>query len=780
MFNSAKVVSALPPQQDKKNEIRSDSHVIPNVEDAIKNYCNNAYLLRYGQMRDVLNEYEMFWKMRASEYVAEGDDSPFKKWNLPVLAGINEMLEAQIEAQVLPDKQRYDFFRFIPETQTWDDAADPITERILELAEMGVASDLARCYFAHIFKQSLPDLTTLGNMMALECWERTVTHREMEVDNPAYDQSLPPEFNVAIDDQGRSQFIPPKILKMQPDISFDAPRVRYLNPMNVFPSDLFKNNICECDSVCIYDTCTLDELEEDKIYDDEKTGLKLGIYANLDQIGVAEATTNVPEVKPNASGTFGMSNSSDSARGASPVDKKLERVTFIGKLSPYDVFGTRYPDTGDMQEFYDKFNIDPDRALHKIAWIVEIINGKTMVRCQPVPYNLETVRNPLGLPIIHHKLYSIPNRTLGHGNYKRCQYDERFYNFFSRMEIEYTTKVVDPPIGIVLQAFDQKQLQIRGGRYVFRRGDALVMKDNSIKLQDAMQRYDFPSMPLQAIQQQKSVRQSAMDSKCHMPVVRQGMASGSDTATEAQAINSNANVMISWMSDWVEAGYFQPIVEGMYMLRKQYERTNRLITIPDASGQPNTQLVAPDVWQHQLKCWIVTERKATNQAAELMNIMEFYKLVMNDVDTNKAEFKLRIAKKLNISNPGKLTLPNPPTPPPPVKESVTYAFKANELPIEVQAQILKRDNFEVGPQVLMALLATALQQQQQEQQQGAEPGAQAAPANGNGNGGEYSNGSHHKQGEVEMRQRGLHDSQGVQRTLAQKTRDPANMRRNQP
>lgn len=710
--------------------------------------------------RDRCNRY---WDMFSNDYTSKSNESPYKKVNIPLLSRNITLLHANLSNMTIPDKQKMDCFRAIPKKVGPGLESSPELVKHAKHSEYATQQNMIDGCYGTEYDMSLLDLCVTGNQVFLMVWEQDIKIQEELVPNPEYDMMFP-ENNIMYDEMGNVTGMVEQFIWEQREYrSFDAPKARFIDTRNVFPSEIDINGgIAACYGVSIYDTTTLSELREHAIDDG---GL---LYANMDKLKPSDESTDVPEVEDTVDMvSSARTNSFYTSRGqGSRSVKKLKRITRFGRLDK----STLFPDGKAIspeawEEFCLKFNIDQRRAETCKTWVVEIINGKVPVRIQPLPYKKDEI------PIVHNRLFVKPNQTLGEGFYKLDEYEEHVYNFFRRCGLELTQKVVAPPIAYNKNAFDPKWIQRNGGKFKYKPDMMVGMRDTN-DVRQGFNPMQWDAAPLSAINSQMALANSNVNALSHLPPVKQGQAGDSESATEAQLVAASSDVFLDKVAENIEMNFMAPSIRWLYYLEQQYRLEPQLVTRLDNAGDTIEALeIPPNVWLNDYAINIVGRRTIGNKAVQQMAIKEFNTTWMNTPGFNLKEAMIRHAESLDMVDVEALWQEPQPEGPPPMKTSLNVRADIGELPPETQAEILAGnvkgieynndgapDSNEMPTQFLQ--YGESVMNEQEPYSGGADPRQ-----------------NHHSAGEVESRQRGLHDAEGVNRTLAQQTKDTTSGRR---
>ena len=729
---------------------------------AVRRQVESAILTDYddarGQMEPFRERWARYYDMYMNDWTPPADDSPFAQFNVPKLARVIDLVIANVMGATIPDKMRLDFFRLAPVPPKRNALAPEDQEAMAKLAEYAslaeacIREDLQLSdWMEGVFRPSLKDLFVTGNMFTLLIYDediRTEFKREL---NPFYDPSKSPEANYVLDESGAAVPVPQFVKRRIKVREYDAPRARYLNPQNVVPSRLDVSTLDECEWVAVYDTVTLAELRDDEI----ATGGAL--YAFLDELEAHGEDDDVSMVEGHDESVGGGGDPVGPSAGV----RALKRVTLFGRFDWERIKQeTRIADDpGLWEQLIDAYNVDRDKLENWNTWVIEIIrDADVMIRCQPLPYDWDRK------PIIQQKLLSRPNRLLGEGCYKRDEMDERIWNFLNRLSLDLTLKLARPPIGIQQDAFDPAWLNSQEGKLRIT-GDMLVQlrRGSVAKIGEALQQMRWDPTALGAIRDSMAQREAAMEQQTHLPAIRQGVASGAATATEMSTMNANSGLILEEWGQQIESGYLKETIRWFYKLHHQFSETSRFVSAVRDGGELEVFNVPPDVWLSELLVTVVGIRTTGNKAVQAMNFKEFCTVARAGGFLNEKEAIRTYAKMLEVRDYDKLVQDAPPPQEEKPKTSFSVTGKLEMLPVTVQAQILQEAGFTATPQELAETM--------DERNNGIKVGPGGVPVD------KEAGRSHHAPGEVENRQRGLHDETGVQKSLGQQSRDPNNSRR---
>lgn len=730
------------------------------IEGVIVAHCLREYEDSKSAMSDNIERWDRYWKMYFNDFVPTQDDSPYQKVNIPLLSRNIKLLYANLSKMTIPDKQRMDFFRAVPKRTGADLSSNPIITEHARQSEYAVQQNLVDSNFATEYGYGLLDFCVTGQMWALMCWDQKVKIEEKLIPNPAYN-SDDPQANVVWGADGIKELVEPYIWDIEEYRSYDAPKVRYLDARNVFPSEMDRNNGAECYGVSIYDTTTIVELEQNSIADGGQ------LYANLDKLKPGDEKRDTPEIDETSSDVSYGSTTRKTASNPGANVPKLKRITRFGRLEKSHLFPDETVDADAWSMFCEKFGIDKKRARYCKTWVCEIVNNKTGVRIQPLPYKRDEI------PLVHHRLFWKPNLTLGEGFYKLDEYEERIYNFFNRKGLELTQKVVSPPIAVNENAFDPIWFQQNGNRFVYK-PDMLVKMRQTNNVRDGFNPMQYDSNPLQEIRALKSQSNNNLNALSHLPAIKQGIAGESDSATEAGIVAASSDLIMDETAEGIEEGFLKPCVQWNYSLEQQYRIEPQIVSRLDNAGRDADPIeIPPEVWINNYAINIVGRRTIGNKAVQQMAFKEFVTAWMPEGIINKKEAFIRHAKLLDMVDAEALYMePEPPQGPPPPKVAISARVDLNELPPQYQDAILA-ENFPGVKDEDGAPFGDVWPAQHLHEFPGEvidSGGQQSAPS-------DSPDRNHHAQGEVEKRQRGLKDAEGITRSLAQQTRDPSAGRR---
>lgn len=772
------------------------------IEQAILENVKVGYENARGQMQPYQTRWRRYWDMYRNEWKASDDSSPFSSVNVALLARTIDVFKAQVMGMVVPDRQLMDWFRFSPEEVATEDDMQQVMAMHGQMAEYAIRNDMIQSHWIDTLDRNVLDALVTGNAWAMPVWEQTEKFMYRMVKNPDYNEALPQSDNVVVDEDGSFIPIEPTIVERVPVMEYDAPVMRYLNPMNVFPSELDVNDISQCERIYIYDTCQMEEMKRKRIFRDSNGRLR-GVYANTDKFEEYDEQESVSEVEDSSEALSGYDNTRDHAKNAIGV-KKMTRVTAIGRIRLRDVMSAEQikdVDGEGLDTFIDKFNIDREKLDRWETWILEWTNDRTLVRCQPLPYTKDEKN------IVLFRLYYENNLLLGEGVYKRCEYDERTYNFFLRAAIELTARNARPMWGIVRQYVDPLWWQKHEGQITIK-PDGVIPLLQGASIDKTFQPLQVNTMPLEYCYRMMQDRFVSIDTTSHVPAIKQGQTSGV-TAAEVMKASQSADVFLDDVAQRLEGQFLYRQLEWWYWLRNQYTYKARLVSIYDESGQMQQMSVPPEVWLNMYRINLTGYRQTGNAAVRAMNFKEFASILMSSGNANVPELFKEYAKILNIRDSAKLINPQPPPPgPEPPKESLSVAVPLDKLPAQVAHKVLTWGGVPLDGADLEAMQRKQLLDEQQDMMRAlgkarnAGPGELETVAGGgapepepepmvppmlgpemiDGGAGGMPPGFPTMLPAAairppEMRQRGLADEVGAVKSLAQRNRNPANSRR---
>lgn len=741
------------------------------------------------------------WRQDEQRFFSEkkvlDDDNWFSRINPPRGARIIDMHKARMFQSTIPDTHRLDFFNLTPEAEQFEgQLPDEQDAQYAEMATIAVRNDLINGRFMDDYDDALTDYYVFGNMYLMPVWELSIQFRFENAPNPEYDPNLPPEMNVRKDIlDGVEVLTPirPTIRKRFPVRQFDAPKLRHIRATNVFPTELDRNKASDCTGVFFYDTCRLSDLRDGAIADGGY------FYANLDKLSMKNERTDVPEIP----GTADNYLRDATRKPKSEISRALDRLTYLGRLRVDELI----EDMGLTEEIKseagqmamgmlaEKFSWEQDKLSNWNTWVAELVDdGKYMVRWQPSPYEEDRI------PLVHKKLFGISKRTLGDSVYDRIREEEHARNKMSQLRLMHTQKIVEPPVMVVKDYVEPRWWNAMGGTLKYKR-NMMIPGLKGANINQTIQTMDFSPVPLQVTDAAVAMLDNQISESAHLPAVRQGLASGGQTATEVSQMGASADVMTDYMAKRVEFAFLEEAIEWLLLLHHQYTEEPRLVHYYDQQGDLVFKQVPPEVWTRRYKVNLHGWESIGNRDVRAMNFQEFAKVVQAYGWQNPEGLLAEYAHILQVRNPMRMIKqPEPQEPQPTLSSSDSFALNAEFLPASVTAEIIrKRYGIEITPeqeQEMVALhraravrevadqanvpipLEAALPPEwapsspQQEQpmggmgQPGAQPGASPEELR-----------DHHPPGEMETRQMGLHDAKGLQNSLGKRMQNPMNARR---
>lgn len=748
-----------------------DYGVVEQMEEAVRSYVYNCYIESKSAMTNISRRWARYHGRYRGEKTLRGNESPFDMIDPPKLARIVDVHRARTKQVVVPDEQRYDFFRLIPEVELVGEDADPNMERYAQLAEIAISNDLKDSGFITDFNRSLWDYYVLGNMVMMPCYEFMLKNKFERRDNPEYDPTLPPEENYAEEVVNGALVRTPIDRWIYERVTYretDTPKMRYINPRNVFPTEIDRNNLEECTGVCIYDTCRLTELQEDEI-------LSGGyLYANLDRVKFSDEREDIREV---ADPYFDREDFSRVSTNSGEATKKLDRITYIGRFVAAEIFdGIEY--TGDqLIKFANKFGWEMNKINGWETFIIELVNdGSVMVRMQPSPYFVDKKN------IIHCGCFAVPNRTWADGVYDRCIDEETARNSFKRLQLESALKSVCPPVGMVREYFDPKWWQLQEGQLKFRRNMIVPLKQGA-RISDAIQPLNFNPTVIQIADQTITQFDLDMSEGSHLPPVKMGSATGGATATEIQGMSGNADIMLEEFCKNIESNFLNKVVHWVLMLHHQFSESTRVVSAFNERGEMEFTQIPPEIWTKMYKINMVAFRNYGNRSVMAMNLNEYSKWLQSSGTANIKALATDYGKLLGLPDAAKY-YQEPQPPPPTMAENMnaSISIKFAELGPDAQLEALKLAGFEVTDIMASQQGAIDAANKLAAQYESSLEGEQLAEMNQSTNGGQPLGSEEQTVAgtrSLEQRQRGLHDEMGVQKSIAQRTRNPLNGRRAQ-
>lgn len=780
-----------------------DAYAVRQIEEAVLDLCWQDYSTGKSGKAERDHKWDTYMLRYRGKFQDASDDSPFAGLNPPKIARIIDIHVARTLQVLIPDRSRMDFFQFVPEDEYTGQAPDPLTVQYGEAAANAIRNDLICGHFVRDLKRALYDYFMFGNMVMLPVWEQSIQYKFTKQPNPEYQQwvmensamvAMAAARNEPIpatrmnDVDGEITFTPinPYITVREAYREFDAPKVRYINVRNVFPSELDKNDMGECSSVSIYDTVRLSDLMDDEI----ESGGKL--YANLNMLRYSDERTDVPEVD-------GVNFRFDESTSYVESSRKMNRLTRMGRFRLEEIFGQCGIEDQKQKDrlvkiFSDKFDWDLTKLKGWDTWFMEHVDdGRVLIRWQPSPYAVDRK------PIIHQGLFKTNNHTFAEGIFDRCEPEEITSNAMQRYQMEATLKHVRPPVMIIPDMLEAKTRMLMGDNYEYKPNMTLRGKKGA-KIQDVFQVMQYPSAPLQYAEIAASMQALNMSEAAHLPPVKMGSASGGATASEVNGMSSSADIMLQEFALDIEDNLLQEALAWVLMLHHQLTEEPRVGYQVDPAGKVVMEQVGPEVWTKMYRVNLIGFQQVGNRAVRAMNLKEYYTWLQASGRINWDTAAVDYGKALDLKNAAAYIAPPPP--PPPAfedKMSASYPIRFELLPPSLQAKMLAKIGIECDDADLAGLGAikqtfddAAVYEATMEREkmngggQGG-PGMTPPVANGGSPGGvpesnpsNYASGTHHAPGEQENRQRGVHDEKGATAAMSQKLRNPAAGRRANP
>ncbi len=741
-----------------------------------------------GMMMEKRRDWQRFRTQFENNYVDEHDDTPLAELNTSKIGQIIRQVVPQEMNMLIPDVDRLDFFELTPDPRALDFIPKAQMEEWCKYATAAIQEQLRDCRFIPQLDRNLHDKYILGNMIAMKVYQQDIKMLWERVPNPAYDQTKTPEQNYTVsfeNGQIKTEMVERVIERQVPKRVFDQPVYRYLNPLNVFPAEMDRHNLRECSAVCITDTVTYDVLKEGEI---ESGGT---LYANLDLLSPSMQDSTVTEVEDddlatrNAYELFTLPSNKSA--------QKFRRVTFLGKLSLQDYcYGKdrdeEKHDDSVKQAFIEKFGCDPDKVESGWeTWIIEIVRG-IMVRCQPLPYYLDEK------PLAHMKLINVPNQTFGPGMYDLAGKDERILNAFKRFGLMGVMKMIRPMWGVDFQALDPKYQADQETALAYAPDKAVAMAPGQ-NPNNVMMAFPVNAEGIRQAQAAEANQERIISTTVNFPNVKQGVASGGDTATEVSAMESNADSGLDHAAKMTQVDFFYDVIRWFVALNHQYTDAPKAATFFDERGTRYKDSVSPDVWLLQWDVNITGYRASGNWALKGQLMEKFFGLLergqaSGQYKVNYVAFGEAFMELLNIKNRNFVLPPDPPQPEGP-KASASLNIKGETLMIspslfleacktagmEITEEIAQE--FQAGAMLMnMQQAEEAAAQEQQEGEEGEEGagGVGAVPTGGGPRPSEAGGArNHHAPGEY-VPSKATADPAGVAATMGQMGRNPMNSR----
>lgn len=737
-----------------------------------------------AMMMEKRRDWQRFRTQFKNQYVDEHDDTPLAELNTSKIGQIIRQIVPQHMNMLIPDIDRLDFFEMTPDPRANEQIPAEQVQDWCRYATAAIQEQLRDCRFIPQLARGLHDLYITGNMIAMMVYQQDIKMLWERTLNPAYDNAKTPEQNFTVymeNGEVKTEMVERVIEQQVPKRVFDQPVYRYINPLNVFPSELDRHNLRECSAVCFTDTVTYDVLKEGEI---DSGGM---LYANLDLLSPSQQSSTVTEVDDddlatrNPYDTFTLPSNKSA--------EKFRRITFLGKLSLLDYCYGRDRDESKhsdavKQAFIKKFGCDPNKVESGWeTWIIEIVNG-IMVRCQPLPYYLDEK------PIACLKMVDVPNETFGPGMFELAEKDERILNGFKRFSLMGIMKLIRPMWGVDFQALDPRYQNEQETALAYAPDKAVAMAPGMNPSNVMM---PFPVNPegIRQSQTAEANQERIISETVNFPSVKQGVSSGGETATEVSAMQTNADSGLDQGAKMTQVDYFYDVLRWMVSLNHQYTDAPKAATFFDPRGQRFKDSVSPDVW---LLGWDVniTGYRATGNWALKGQLMEkFFGLVeraqaSGQFKVNYPAFIEAFMELLNIKNRQFILPPDPPQPEGP-KTSASLTLKGEELlaspdlfldvlekvvGVEITPEIAASFNAAIKWQQAMTAQAQAAEtaeNQAQAEQEGGPPTDGGRPSEAGGAR------DHHAPGEY-VPSKATADAPGVAATMGQMGRNPMNSR----
>lgn len=740
----------------------AEGNAIENpFEQAILSYAVQVYNDSKSQCQQEHSRWSTYWKQYNGEFIAEGNDSNFRELYDPKLARSAMLFAYLLLGLTVPDMSRLDFFQLIPKPKSLDDTGDPRHWDMANMATAGIRNDLIESQWIVDYILCLLDLVVTGNCVMLASWDLTTTWRKNRMPNPDYDPNLPAEQNVRIGHDGLLHPIPRTISKRVGFRERDVPTLRRVNPFNVYPSELDKDSLAECEWVSIYDNVTWDELLPDGI---ENGG---ELYANLDKLDPSSEENN--QEAPTRTTT-------DNVDSWTTASESLPRVTQICTLRLLKILKQAGVDgtKAQWESFCTKYNIDRTLAEESAVWVLEFIDEQTLIRCQPLSNDKK--------PVAHGRLFPQPNKTLAKGMYSRDSVAERLFNYLQQINAELISRIARPMWGIVETLFDPEWLLKQGGTLRFE-NDKIVKLKPGANIQQAIQEFRFNPQAIAEISNVAQGLDNAMQLRA-LPQIKGGVASGA-SATESAILNTSADTILQVTAQVLENTFLLPGICMLLELHNQYDVEPHVITLPNTSGQYDSFVVPPEVWwQLEYSVQIVGFRTVGNLASQQIAFERFAAQCEKWGTLNRQKAQERWARLLQIQNPNEMYTEPPPPQGPEPKVSIGFTGKLEDMAPSVQAKVLQDAGVPLTPEDIAAIAQQEVVKagMSAEVHQGSIPGMLQQQSGDSGQLPDSSveqreaERSHHAENEVRTPE-GMPDETGAIKSMAQAGRNPMSGRR---
>jgi hypothetical protein len=754
----------------------SDAEWIHAMRDAIKDYVWYTYEDSKSQLEPERKKWRRAWRRYRSQYVEKNETSALADLNTPKLAKICDLFSKRLMQLTVPDKHRLDFVQLSPAERYMvrESAMADTLQQYSRMAGIVLRQDLRECRFVESYGRMLLDLVVTGNMRAMVHYDQNITYKFERMENPEYRFDLPAEMNYRYDVVNGEEVktpIEPYIEERVAHREYDAPAVRYLNPMNVYPSEPDKHDISECSMVCIYDTVRKADLLEDEI---DSGG---SLYVGLEQLKEVKESPDTPEVDDRWSDSY---DRDELARGGS-VDqtpqndaaRKLGRITAIGIVDIDEIAERRGlgPITDNRRRALFRYFGGDERKLKGWRTFITEIVGEKLIRFQPSPFYRDAIN------VIGFGLFAIPNQVTADGCYTRGESHESIFNAMQRYGLELTLKMVRPMVGVIESNIDPVFYQLCEGKLGYEPDRMIPLKPGST-INDTLQLMQLNPTPLAAIGDAKREQEREMSELTHHPNVKQGTSSGGNTATEVAAMNQNSDVVLDEVAQMLEIGFLHKMLEWMLEMHHQFSEEPKVVNAEDEEGRLSQYQIPPQVWLRRYHVNMMGFRQTGNYAVRAQAFEKFMALAERTGRANMDEFIPEYGRILQVQFPKRFLAPPPPPAPPEVKGSGSIALKQELCPPVLVAELVKSVfGIDVTPETLAAMGAIKDAADKALMMEQAAPVGESGPpgAGGGGGNGSGDNRNHHAVGEYTP-SRGLGDEVGIQKSMGQANRNPNNSR----
>lgn len=601
------------------------------LEDAIFIAKDREYEECYAQAQPFLGMCSRHDAMFAGTWRQKS--GPFSNVHLSKLApGIRRKSSAIFDLTI-PNRRLLDFFKISADGQ--------LPYEMLEAVEILLGEDLRLCNFPEIYDMALQDYVRIGNLEMASAWHQKICFKSERKPHPIYaglgDGTID-EYDLLQRDLGVTQggviysledghrTIPRTIETLTPYLEVDRPKIVYINPHNLYPTELDRNNLRECRGVFMYDAACADDLSADSV-EWLEGDVASGVYPERQLAKALDRaeTYGVPLVNwttatdPWDGGWDGartedvLASSAGASSNGTEVHgmKRFARWTYIGNFN-WDRMCEKagYDPAGAVAKaFLKKYGATLHEAQMRRTWIIEgTINKGILLRCQPSPYRTDD------LPIIHARYKFINNFTLGLGEYAIAEGPERLYNWFLRQRMTATERKARPMMEVDRGAIDTSQKGIFDGDFSFR-GDGLVFKRQGLPSGSVMKAVDYPADAVSAAENgQMSMEQEIMSLTGTSPN-SVGSPSGGITAKEAGIIQGNFGDELQGHANRL-SDQLAMVVDQIRDLHAQYEETPRIARAPAEGGQPGKAvIVPPEVWENEYFTTVTGPGSVASRAA---------------------------------------------------------------------------------------------------------------------------------------------------------------------